>query len=157
MPRPDLPGAPVTEYEEVWRELPFKEGPEGPRKGIAWVLESDDGGLSEGAEGEVRVTKTFLGRIWGVYLALQQCQTHVRQRDEAGNWVVRKTGDVVSARREEWSSGWVERYVVGPEGHALPSMISGLEGEGQDSWRVPGEKAAIRGRPFVVRAFEEIQ
>lgn len=159
MPRPDLPAAPVTEYEEVWRELPFEEGPEGPRKGVSWVLESDDGGVRESVEGEVEVKKTFLGRIWGVYLALRQGQTHVRRRDGTGNWVVKKTGGVVSARREEWSSesGWKERYVVGPEGDALPSMIHGLEGEGQGSWKVPGEKVVIQGRSFVVRAFEEIQ
>lgn len=156
MPRPDLPGAPVTEYEEVWRELPFKEGPEGSRKGVSWVLESDDGG--EGLVGEVRVSKTFLCRIWGMYLALQQFQTHKPRMDGDGNGFVRVTGDEVSARREEWSSGsgWRERYVDGPEGDALPSMIHGL-GEGQGSWRVPGEKVVVQGRPFVVRAFEEIQ
>ncbi|GAB1198319.1 hypothetical protein APSETT444_007638 [Aspergillus pseudonomiae] len=40
MARPDVPGAPVTEYEEVWRELTFKEGPEGSGQGASWVLES---------------------------------------------------------------------------------------------------------------------
>ncbi|KAJ5656952.1 hypothetical protein N7507_008902 [Penicillium longicatenatum] len=83
MPRPDLPGAPDTEYEEVWRELPFRQGPEGKGKGISWVLESDDGDLGE-REGEVTVVKTFLGRIWGTYLALQQKQVHVRRKDASG-------------------------------------------------------------------------
>lgn len=155
MPRPDLPGAPVTEYEEVWRELPFREGPEGARKGIAWVLESVDGDLGE-KEGEVTVTKTFLGRIWGTYLALQQGQIHRRHKAPSGEWVVSKSGTNVSARREEWSSGWSDRYVVGVDGGVLPSMMAGFEGEGEGSWRVPGEKVTFRGRLYVVRAFEEI-
>lgn len=154
MPRPDLPGAPETEYEEVWRELPFKEGPEGPGKGMSWVLESDDGELE--GEGEVTVVKTFLGRLWGTYMALQQTQTHTRQRSSSGEWVVKKTGADVSARREEWSSAWEDRYVVGSAGGMLPSMENGLEGEGQGSWRVPGEKVSVEGRTYIVRAFEEI-
>lgn len=155
MPRPDLPGSPVTEYEEVWRELPFREGPEGPKRGISWVLESDDGNLGE-TEGEVMVTKTFLGRIWGTYLALQQVQTHTRGRDSSGRWEISKTGREVSARREEWNSGWSERYAVGtPTG--LPSMIEGLNGEGEGPWRQPGEKVRIDGKWYIVRAFEEIK
>lgn len=156
MPRPDAPGAPVTEYEEVWRELPFKEGPEGPNRGISWILESEDGELGEG-EGEVTVTKTFLSRIWGTYLALQQLQTHTRWEDQAGNWVVSKSGAEVSARREEWRSGWTERYVVGTEGIFLLSMIDGLDGEAKGSWRFPGEKIMIHDRSYIVRAFQEVQ
>jgi hypothetical protein len=154
MPRPDLPGAPETDYEEVWRELPFKQGPEGPGKGMSWVLESDDGELE--GEGEVTVVKTFLGRMWGAHLALQQTQTHTRTKSSSGDWVVRKTGAGVSARREEWSSGWKDRYVVGPAGGKLPSMGNGFEGEGQGSWRVPGEKVSVQGKTYIVRAFEEI-
>ncbi|OKP12503.1 hypothetical protein PENSUB_1869 [Penicillium subrubescens] len=154
MPRPDLPGAPETEYEEVWRELPFKEGPEGPGKGMSWVLESDDG-EPEG-EGEFTVVKTFLGRIWGTYLALEQTQTHIRTRSPSGDLVVRKTGADVSARREEWSSAWENRYVVGVNGEKLPSIGNGFEGEGQGYWRVSGERVSVRGRTFIVRAFEEI-
>lgn len=156
MPRPDLPGAPMTEYEEVWRELPFKEGPEGPERGISWILESDDRELGE-KEGDVTVMKTFLGRIWGTYLALQQEQVHTRRKDQAGGWTVSKTGAEVSARREEWSSGWSARYVVGPGGDTLPSMMKGFEGESQGSWRVPGGKVMVQGRPYIVRAFEEIR
>ncbi|KAJ5157057.1 uncharacterized protein N7482_008157 [Penicillium canariense] len=154
MPRPDLPGAPVTEYEEVWRELPFREGPEGMSKGMSWVLESDDSELER--EGEITVTKTFLGRIWGTYLALQQSQTHKRQKNKSGAWTVIKTGADVSVRREEWSSAWKDRYVVGTAGAVLPSMRTGFEGEGKGPWRVPGEKLNIDGRSFIVRAFEEI-
>lgn len=157
MPRPDLPGAPETEYEEVWRELPFREGPEGPGKGISWVLESDDGEL-EGEEGEVTVDKTFLGRLWGTYLALQQTQIYTRQRSSSGQWIVKKTGAAVSARREEWGStqAWGDRYVVGPAGDTLPSIRAGLESEGQGSWRVPGEKVEVQGKTYIVRVFEEI-
>lgn len=156
MPHPELPGAPMTAFEEVWRELPFREGPEGAKKGISWILESEHGDLSEN-EGEVTVTKTFLGRIWGTYLAFQQTQTHSRQKDEAGAWSVKRTGAEVSARREEWSGAWEEKYIVGPAGSDVPSMKTGFDGEGKGSWRVPGEKVVIQGKPFVVRAFEEIQ
>ncbi|KAJ6000496.1 hypothetical protein N7481_000905 [Penicillium waksmanii] len=137
MPRPDRPGAPVTEYEEIWRELPFREGPEGAKRGMSWVLESDDGELSEG---ETTLTKTFLGRIWGTYLALEQTQVHKRTKNSDGNWVVSKSGADVSVRREEWSSGWKDRYVVGVNGTKLPSMArtGGFDGEGKGSWRIPG-------------------
>ncbi|KAJ5245966.1 hypothetical protein N7468_000949 [Penicillium chermesinum] len=156
MPRPDLPGAPVTDYEEVWRELPFKEGPEGPNRGISWILESDDSDLDNQAE-STTVTKTFLGRIWGTFLALQQEQTVVRQKNSAGDWVIRKSGNEVSARREEWNAGWQNKYVVGAEGALLPSMKAGLGEEGTKPWRTVGEKIVIKGKRFIVRAFEEIQ
>lgn len=78
MPRPDLPGAPITEYEEVWRELPFRPGPEGPQRGLSWVLESKGPEVSSVGEGGVRVERTFLARIWGTYLALRQVQMIVR-------------------------------------------------------------------------------
>ncbi|KAJ5921751.1 hypothetical protein N7454_009225 [Penicillium verhagenii] len=160
MPRPDLPGAPETEYEEVWRELPFREGPEGSKGGLSWVLESDDNDLSrqEGeGEGEVTVIKTFLGRIWGTYLALQQKQVIVRRKDASGKWVVSKTGSEVSARREEWErSGWEERYAVGVASGELASMMTGIPGEGKGLWRIPGERVVVNGKLFIVRAFEEI-
>ncbi|KAF7712172.1 Uncharacterized protein PECH_007089 [Penicillium ucsense] len=155
MPRPDLPGAPETEYEEVWRELPFRPGPEGADKGISWVLESDDGSLEE--EGDFTVTKTFLGRLWGTYLALQQTQLHSRRRTPSGEWIVKKSGTHVSARREEWDSDWQDRYVVGSTGDNLPSMRSGFDSGSQQSWSKPGEKVMIQGRSYVVRAFEEMK
>ncbi|KAJ6045066.1 hypothetical protein N7460_006421 [Penicillium canescens] len=138
MPRSDLPGAPECEYEEVWRELPFREGPEGGNGngGISWVLESDNGDISgSDREGEVQVVKTFLGRIWGTYLALRQTQIHARMRDPSGALVVKKSGAGVSARREEWESGWKEKYVVGEVAGALPSMVDGFAGEGR--WKRP--------------------
>jgi hypothetical protein len=157
MPRTDLPGAPMTAFEEVWRELPFREGPEGAKKGLSWILESDDKNINVSENGEeVTVAKIFFGRIWGTYLAFQQVQTHSQQKDAEGNLSLKRTGAEVSARREEWSSGWEEKYVVGPDGATLPSMKNGFEGEGQGSWRVPGEKVVIQGKSFIVRAFEEI-
>jgi hypothetical protein len=154
MPRSDLPGAPECEYEEVWRELPFRKGPEGGNGGISWVLESDNGDISgSDREGEVQVVKTFLGRIWGTYLALRQTQTHVRMRDPSGALVVKKSGAGVSARREEWESGWKEKYVVGEVAGALPSMVDGLAGEGR--WKV-GDKVDVNGERYIVRAFENL-
>jgi hypothetical protein len=150
----DQPGAPVMEYVEIWKELTFREGPEGPLKGVSWVLESDNGVVS--GEDEVEVTKTFLGRIWGTYLALQQTQLHKRCKDSSGNWIESKSGRDVSARREEWDSGWSQKVVFGEAGETLPSMNE-IEGEGKGSWRVPGEKVTIKGKSYVVRAFEEIQ
>lgn len=154
MPRPDIPGTPETEYEEVWRELPFKEGPEGSRKGFSWILESVD--EDPGEEGEATITKTFIGRIWGTYLALQQVQTLKGEKDSKGNLVVKKSGADVSARREEWDSGWKVKYAVGAVSDKLPSMISGFEKERSSSWGIPGEKVLIQGQSFVVRAYEEI-
>jgi hypothetical protein len=157
MPRTDLPGAPMTAFEEVWRELPFREGPEGAKKGLSWILESDDSNVNVSENGEeVTVTKIFFGRIWGTYLAFQQVQIHSQEKDAEGSLSLKRTGAEVSARREEWSSGWEEKYVVGPDGATLPSMKNGFEGEGQGSWRVPGEKVVIQGKSFIVRAFEEI-
>lgn len=151
----DLPGAPEMDYVEIWQELSFREGPEGSLKGISWVVESDDEVVGE-EEGEVSVTKTFLGRVWGTYLALQQTQLHMRRKDSSGNWIVSKSGHDVSARREEWSSGWSAKVVSGEAGETLPSM-SEIEGQGSGSWRVPGEKVTIKGKSYIVRAFEEIQ
>lgn len=156
MSRPDRPGAPVTEYEEVWRELPFREGPDGPGKGISWVLESDNGDLSE-VEGEVTMTKTFLGRIWGTYLALQQSQTQTRRKTLSGDWSISKSGTEVSARREEWDAGWKERYVVGANARDLPSMVVGLNGTNEGSWRKVGSRVVVDGKWYIVRAYEEIQ
>jgi hypothetical protein len=158
MPRADLPGAPMTTFEEVWQELPFREGPEGAKQGISWILESDDAFLALGEqEGQVTVNKIFMGRIWGTYLAFQQTQTHTNQKDESGVWSVKRSGGEVSARREEWSSKWEEKYVVGPDVAAVPSMKNGFDGEGVGTWRIPGEKVLIQGKSFIVRAFEEIQ
>ncbi|KAL4961872.1 uncharacterized protein BDV14DRAFT_179452 [Aspergillus stella-maris] len=78
MPRPDLPGAPVSEYEEVWRELPVsKVG--GGMIGPSFVLESvvDREGLAEGDEREVG--RTFIGATSGKYIVLRQRQVLARR------------------------------------------------------------------------------
>ncbi|KAJ5087895.1 hypothetical protein N7456_011511 [Penicillium angulare] len=157
MPRVDLPGEPMTTFEEVWRDVPFIEGPEGARKGISWILESSHDELENEKEGDVTVTKKFLGRIWGTYLAFQQAQTHSKEKGADGKFSVKRSGAEVSARREEWNgSEWQGKYVLGPEVDAVPSMKTGFEGEGKGAWRVPGEKVLIDGISYIVRAFEEI-
>lgn len=156
MPRHNLTGAPMGEYEEVWRELTPREGPEGRDKGASWVLESENEDLGD-QEGEIKVVKTFLGRVWGTYIALQQIQTHTRHRASSAGWKVSKTGTDVSARREEWESGfgWREKYVIGNDA-SIPSPSCGLHGEAEGPWRVPGEKVIIGDTTYIVRAFEEI-
>lgn len=66
MPRPDLPAAPVRDYEEVWRGLSFSlmEG----SSGLSFVLKSVSGDmdLSEGEEKEIICM--FIGAIWGTYI-----------------------------------------------------------------------------------------
>lgn len=156
MPRPDRPGAPVTSYEEVWRNLSFREGPEGPGRGISWVLESDDGSESTQQEAESRVSKVFLARIWGTYIALHQEQAVTRCDTFEKPQIIRKTGAVVSARREEWSSGWIPKYLVGPKSAELPSMSNIM---GKEEWQgqaiTPGENITVGGRRYTVRAFEQ--
>ena len=156
MPRADLPGAPMTTFEEVWRILPFINGPEGAGKGRSWILESDHSDVTTGEqEGEVTITKVFIGRIWGCYLAFKQTQTHMTEKDESGKLSVKRTGGDVSARREEWNgSEWTDKYVGGPETSSVLSMRDGFEGKA--SWSAAGDKVVIGGTPFIVRAFEEL-
>ena len=156
MPRHDLPGAPMTDYEEIWRELTPREGPEGKNRGVSWILESVGEDFGD-REGEIKVVKTFLGRIWGTYVALRQVQTHTRQKTPSGEWKVSKTGADVSARREEWepSFGWKAKYVIGKDGNTLPSMNDGFGNKGKVQ-RSSGEKIVIGGETYLVRSFEEI-
>ncbi|KAI9038833.1 uncharacterized protein KD926_010166 [Aspergillus affinis] len=152
MTRPDKPGAPVTKYEEVWRELTFREGPEGLGKGISWVLESKHN-IEEGEEKEV--ARTFLARVWGTYIVIRQTQ-NIGRSHSSGDISV-KDGMGVSARREEWdsSAGWVPRYVLPGKGEELPSMKN-LDGEGTGAWRTPGATVIVSGEKYTVQAFEEI-
>lgn len=156
MPRHDLPGAPVSEYEEVWRELNPKEGPEGENRGVSWILESVGEDFGD-QEGEIRVVKTFLGRVWGTYVALRQMQTHTRNRTPSGEWKVYKTGTDVSARREEWEPGfgWRAKYVIGKDTNTLPSLNNRFGNKGK-VLRSPGEKIIIGKETYIVRALEEI-
>ncbi|RAK87110.1 hypothetical protein BO79DRAFT_31664 [Aspergillus costaricaensis CBS 115574] len=150
MPRADLPGSPIAEYEEVWRELKFREGPEGHNTGVSWVLESKQKPLDEGEEAEVE--RTFLGRVWGTYLALRQVQIHTRPRGSSTTVV--KSGQEVSARREEWdsASGWQLKYSIGPAGAQLPSTTQILE---DSSWQI-GQTVILAGKDYIVRGFERI-
>ncbi|PYH44737.1 uncharacterized protein BP01DRAFT_297853 [Aspergillus saccharolyticus JOP 1030-1] len=151
MPRADLPGKPVCEYEEVWRELEFRRGPEGAGRGVSWVLESQIGpDLQDGEEGEV--TRTFLGRVWGTYLALRQVQKHVQSPES--NAIIVKDGEKVSALREEWdpSKRWCTKYSLGPKASKLPSMKDIFEPQ---NWKT-GQTVTIAGVEYILRAFEGI-
>lgn len=152
MPRPDLPGTPMTEYEEVWRELKFREGPEGPGKGVSWVLESKHD-VDLGANAEMEVARTFVAKIWGTYLVVRQRQVyaHLAGSNAAVVW----EGKDVSARREEWdrNDGWTATYVLGPDGDVLPSAKDIEDGE---QMRTPGGTAFINGEAYTVRSYEEI-
>ncbi|KAJ6184516.1 hypothetical protein N7519_005817 [Penicillium mononematosum] len=149
MARPDVPGAPMTDYEEVWRYLPFREGPEGPGRGLSWILESDEGVLEEGQH---KITKMFLAGIGGSYLVLRQKQIHVVRRTPLGERTVQITGEEVSTRREEWTDDhWEIKYALGPNNGSLPSMANGL---GVDMrGRKSGEKVTVGGCDFILRAF----
>lgn len=120
----------------------------------------------EGRSRPVQIVKTFLGRIGGVFVALRQGLECIRApaasttstTSGSVGWVPQRGGPV-SARREEWdaaSSSWREKYVLGPDGWDMPSLVTGLEGEGRGCWRVPGEKVVVKGEDYVVRAFEEL-
>lgn len=153
MARPDKPGSPMTDYEEIWRHLPRRKGPEGPAHGVSWILESDGGALGEG---RYNITKVFMGRIGATYLALHQEQVHVRSRASDGELLVKIAGGDVSARREEWFDGhWEVKYNLGPSSGDLPSMAKDVEEGRQGQWRIPGEKVTVGGHVYIVRAFEE--
>ncbi|KAL4756540.1 uncharacterized protein BDW70DRAFT_10577 [Aspergillus foveolatus] len=149
MPRPDLPGAPVKEYEEVWRELPFvrMEGHEN----VSFVLESTTGGtqLKEGEEKEV--TRTFIGAIWGSYIALRQTQVLARPIGETKTVI--KSGAEVSAKREEFveGQGFVVRYSLGPEADELPTH-SEIQLPASDGSL---ERLVVGGQEYVVRSWEK--
>ncbi|KNG87894.1 hypothetical protein ANOM_003420 [Aspergillus nomiae NRRL 13137] len=135
MARPDVPGAPVTEYEEVWRELTFKEGPEGSGQGASWVLESKHD-IKVGEGEEVEVSRTFFGEDLGLIFG---------GATEAGKGV--------SARREEWdaSTGWSAKYVLGLEGDSLPSA---KDIEANEQLRTRGGTILVNGEPYTVRSYE---
>lgn len=169
MPRPDVPGMPITNYEEVWRELaPFPDDDDDKpntdqAKGISYILDSEkivDVAQEPAAQSGVQIivaTRTFIARSHGLYVALRQRQTYKRHWDTVSNsWVVtdRSGQGEVSARREEWGpSGWSDKYVLG-NGSSLPSMKDGLDGEGKGAWQVEGQTVVVGGEPYIVRAFE---
>ncbi|KAJ5496836.1 hypothetical protein N7463_008823 [Penicillium fimorum] len=151
MARPDVPEAPMADYEEVWRYLPIRECPEGSGRGLSWILESDEGALEAGQH---QVTKMFLAQIGGSYLVLHQKQTHVVMQTALRERAVQISGEEVSARREEWTDGhWEIKYALGPNCDGLPSMANGfgVEMRGRQS----GEKVTVGGCDFIVRAHME--
>ncbi|DAA76579.1 TPA_exp: Uncharacterized protein A8136_7256 [Trichophyton benhamiae CBS 112371] len=167
MIRHDLPGAPVCEYEELWRSLDIpKTVPKG--HGYAWVLESEEmlpniSMLKQGYEG-VKVVKTFLGRVPGHYIALRQTQWY-QEKQVDGKPVLTKAGGAVSGRREIWDATTGQnaavKYAVGAECDNLPSLVAAGEslqfsGEGEGPWRSPGRVIIVDGTRFLVRAFEEL-
>lgn len=139
----------MTDYEEVWRYLPFREGPEGPGRGLSWILESDEGVLEEGRH---QVTKMFLAQIGGSYLVFYQKQIHVVGQTPLRERAVQITGEEVSARREEWTDGhWEVKYALGPGSDGLPSMANGLDVKMRGC--KSGEKVTVGGWDFIVRAY----
>ncbi|KAF9883262.1 hypothetical protein FE257_003818 [Aspergillus nanangensis] len=156
MPRPDLPGAPIAEYEEVWRELAFQPGPDDSRRGLSWVLESYHPETADpGHIGEIHVQRIFLARIWGTYLALSQRQTLLAR----GGASTVKEGGEVSARREEWDSttGWTVKYDLGPGSGSPNTTLPSMDdfGDITQSWQI-GEVVGVRGGQYMVRAWEEV-
>lgn len=152
MRRSDRQGAPMTNYEEVWRYLPLQFVPENFGGNTAWVLESVDC-VSAGSQNFV--TKQFLAKVGRFYLVQQQEQTRVRKLSDDGTWTVKITGGPVSARREEWTGDcWEVRYVLGPRGDKLPSMSKDYIGS-RTSWTL-GEKVTIGGSEYVVREVESL-
>lgn len=150
MARPDVPGTPMTDYEEVWRYLPIREAGQGSH--VSWILESDHGVLGEG---RYNIIKVFLGRVGGMFLALYQEQVHERSRRSGGEWDVRITGGNVSARREEWTGRWEVKYLLGQNSGDLPSMARGLDRKPQKTWYAGGA-VTIGGKQYIVRAFEDM-
>lgn len=149
MPRPRVLGTPVTEYEEIWRYLSKEEigmdQVEGP---IAWLLESDDNDAGHRA-------KTFLARIEGRYLALQQMQTHGEEQSGEPQTQGKIIGGEVSAKSEEFVDGcWRVKHALGPDYDDLPSISRDFECIDQRSWEFSGKRVTVRGRGYIVRAFE---
>lgn len=151
MSRPDVPGAPLTNYEEVWRYLPPVSGSQMSSPLVAWILESDDG---DGLVAQRRVNKTFLGRIGDRYLTLRQEQTHTTGPD----WQVKVSGGEVSGRSEVWCGDhWETNYALGSSLHALPSMSRDFDLVDQASWDKAGQWVVVGGRRYIVRAFEKAE
>lgn len=151
MSRPDVPGAPLTDYEEVWRYLSPISGGQMSSPPVAWILESDDG---DGLVGQRRANKTFLGRIGDRYLALRQEQTHTTGPD----WQAKISGGEVSARSEVWCGDhWEQKHILGSGQHSLPSMSRDFDLVDQASWEKVGQRVVVGGRRYIVRAFEKAE
>lgn len=170
MIRPSDPmGSFPRQYEEVWRQRTPITTP-GPN--IAYVIESAGSHVSviqnmdgNGAE-ESKEVETFLARIGGTYIAIRQ-PTRIIQtpKGSVGGYTFQKFGDTegVSVRHEEFvpKRGWTEKFVMGPEGKELPTMMRGRSDfaqaqEGKGNWRKPGQRVLVRGEEYVVRGFTDM-
>lgn len=163
----DHPGFP-RQYEEVWRQ---RKPIHVPGSNIAWILEGAGSHVSltqssDGSGGEEsQEVETFLARIGGTYIAIRQPTRIVGTPRVTGGYSFKKFGEVhgVSIRHEEFAGkkGWVEKYVMGPEGKDLPTMQKNKSDfvpaqEGKGNWRKPSQKVTIRGEEYVVRGFADI-
>lgn len=117
-------GMEITEYEEVWRQIPPVPGPK-----RAWILES---------AGEGR--KLFMGRIGGGYMAIGD--------RKGGLFGARKE------EWDERNKTWVVKYRIGAVEDIPSVAELGSEGfEGEIAW-TPGDTVTLSGRAYLVRAFE---
>ena len=126
MPCPER-GMEITEYEEVWREIPPLSGSK-----RAWILES----VGEGR-------KVFLGRIGGGYMALGDGKGEAfgARREE---W-------------NEGGKRWEVKYEIGEVDGVPSIANLGNEGfEGEELWKL-GDTVTVLGREYRVRASELLE
>ncbi|KAL4878213.1 hypothetical protein BJY04DRAFT_114968 [Aspergillus karnatakaensis] len=155
MPRPDLPGEPVRDYEEVWRKLSYREATKGLSSCLSYVLESGTSQLQLAEGEEKEITRTFVGKIWGTCIVLRQKQFVARSTEGK---VVIKSGGEVSARRENFDETSCEfrmKYSLGPESEVLPTH-SEIEAARADRFCSKGERFVVGGDEYVVRSFEVV-
>lgn len=159
MPRTDLPGAPIRDYEEIWRDIDL------PTSGASWILESEADPAGQQFEGDTSkdgeangVVKTFVGVVLGHFIALRQRQW-LEVEEQNGRKVARKRGGAVSARREESIStgdnSFMTIFSIGDESETL-SLRADIENGLELSEKVgPGEVLTVNDCKYIVRAFEK--
>ncbi|KAI5299729.1 hypothetical protein KEM55_001821, partial [Ascosphaera atra] len=159
MPRPDLPGAPVKPYEEVWKDLK----PSG--EGECYILESTGGAATEellrgtNEAREERVVKTFIGKVPGFFIALRQELVYKRVQKGSSWELVKEAGDM-SAKKQTWRSnatGTKDAVVTtccGPVGETLPTIDDLPVKNEQNN---VGGKVTVAGGEYTIRAFEHLQ
>jgi hypothetical protein len=126
MPCPER-GMEVTEYEEVWRQIPHVAGPN-----RAWILES---------KGEGR--KIFLGRIGGGYMAVG---------DKKGDSFAARREEWDESKRR-----WFVKYAIGDVDDVPSIAEVGTDGlEDEADWQM-GNTVLVLGREYLVRAFEALK
>ncbi|KAI1913968.1 hypothetical protein LOZ39_002257 [Ophidiomyces ophidiicola] len=150
MPRQDLPGAPIEDYEEVWRDIQLSTG-------VSWILESEESlQVNSKADGGDRIAKTFLGCVPGHCTTLRQWQWY-EGNGQNGEMVSRKRGGMVSARREEWDpareSPIITKHAIGDDLDKLPTLDETKTA--LKSGVAVGDVVVIGGCRYVVRAFEK--